>query len=80
VPIPSFLFYFFFGKRKVLVGKCFIVSERRQFMREKFSPLSCTPHMIDNLPTECFIFLDRVRGVEDTVIHIMHIYTPKAVV
>ena len=36
-------------------------------MREEFSPLPSTSHMIYDLTTECFIFLGGVGFVEDTV-------------
>jgi hypothetical protein len=76
-PIPSLCSYFRFYHGKIFIGYRLIVSERREMMRQEFSPFTSRTHMFYYLTTQCLILLDRVGYIEDTVFGFFERRTPK---
>ncbi len=67
-PVPSFLNYIFLRHWEVFLSYRFVITERGERMREKFTPLSCRNHMFDDFTSQWFIFLNRVIFIKNTVV------------
>lgn len=67
MPSESSLFCFLFCEREIIMRYSFIISKRGERYREKFAPLSCWLHMVDDFPDCVFIFGYWIGLISDTV-------------
>jgi hypothetical protein len=66
-PVPIFYFCFRLCDRKIFLSQTLIISPRCMFDRKKLSPCSFCLHGFNDVFDEFFIFIDRIGGIEDTV-------------